>query len=118
MPQAFTCTSCLSSLPWSRDAQAPDTKRKEILNGDTALNQNSGLLFFSVWHKVATVVVICSAMWLWNRKQANRILPMRQMTLYISREEEEVGKVGKMKEVVCLKMFKVFPHDWHILGQE
>ena len=100
MPQAFTCTSCLSSLPWSRDAQAPDTKRKEILNGDTALNQNSGLLFFSVWHKVATVVVI------------------RQMTLYISREEEEVGKVGKMKEVVCLKMFKVFPHDWHILGQE
>ena len=53
MPQA-----CLSSLPWSRDAQAPDTKRKEILSGDTALNHNSGLLFFSVWHKMATVVVI------------------------------------------------------------
>ena len=57
MPHAFTCTGCWSSLPWARDAQAPDTQRKEILNGDTALSQNTGLLFFSIWHKVATVVV-------------------------------------------------------------
>lgn len=39
------------------------------------------------------------------------------MTLNISREEEEVGRAGKMKQVVCLKMFKVSPMTGTLWGR-
>ena len=78
MPHAFTCTGCWSSLPWARDAQAPDTQEKGNPEWRYCLKSKQWTPFLfnlaQSGHRGCYLFIRFTAMWLQNRNQAKRIL--------------------------------------------